>query len=55
MFHYFGVLDGHKVSHTWACFHDTELIVARSTGNASIDSCHVARITILILESTDSD
>jgi len=31
------------------------LFVARSTENASVDSCHVARMTILILESTDSD
>jgi len=31
------------------------LIVARSTENASVDSCHVAPMAILILESTDSD
>ena len=31
------------------------LIFALSTENASVDSCHVARMTILILESTDSD
>jgi len=30
-------------------------IVARSTENASVDSSHVARMKILILESTDSD
>jgi len=31
------------------------LIVARSAENASVDSCHVALMTILVLESTDSD
>ena len=31
------------------------LIVARSMENVSVDSCHVALLTVLILESTDSD
>ena len=31
------------------------VIVARSTENASVDSCHVALMTILILESIDSN
>ena len=31
------------------------MIVALSTENASVDSCHVALMTILVLESTDSD
>jgi len=31
------------------------LIVAGRAENASIDSCHVALMTILIFESTDSD